>query len=196
MAASEPRRSYDYAKRKGVRELSWEDFTSLTAQLAEALARRRVDTVVGIASAGLFPATAVASALRCELYPIRVTRRLHDEVVYDSPVWRVPVSQLVEGKVVAVVDDIADTGETLALVREQVRSLKAERVVTASLVSHSWAQPAPDVCPLVTDELVIFPWNRQVFIDGRWQPHPELAAALAAQSEGERADDPAAGGQR
>ena len=39
-------RSYDYAHRKGVREISWEKFASLAAQVAEALAERRVDTIV------------------------------------------------------------------------------------------------------------------------------------------------------
>jgi hypothetical protein len=173
--------SYDYAARKGVREVSWDEFASLSAQLAEALSRKKADTVVGIARAGLFPATAVSCALRCEFYPVRITRRLHDEVIYNSLVWKVPVSDLVAGKVVAVVDEIADTGETLALVAEQVRELRARRVVTACLVSHSWAKPAPDVSALITDEFVILPWDRRVLIDGEWRPHPEITAGLAAQ---------------
>ena len=183
MTPQDPPRSYDYAKRTGSRELGWDEFADLSAKLAETLARRNIDTVVGIARAGLFPATAVACALRCELYPVRITRRLHDEVVYDSPVWRVPVSHLVKGKAVAVVDEITDTGETLAAVAAQVRELGAQRVVTASLVCHSWARPEPDVSALVSDQLIIFPWDQQVLIDGEWRQHPEIAAALAAQSE-------------
>jgi hypoxanthine phosphoribosyltransferase len=154
----------------------------MSAQLAETLAAKKIDTIVGIARAGLFPAAAVASALRCELYPVRLTRRLHDEVVYDSPVWRVPVSPLIEGKSVAVVDEITDSGETLMLVAGQARELHAARVVTACLVSHSWAQPPPDVCALVTDEFVVFPWDQRVLIDGQWQRHPEVVAALQAQA--------------
>lgn len=180
---SQPR-SYDYAKRKGVRRLSWDDFARLSRELAETLAARRIDTVVGIARAGLFPATAVACALRCELYPVRITRRLHDEVVHDSPVWHVPVSTLVAGKTVAIVDEISDTGETLGIVAEQVRALKAERIVTASLIAHSWASPQPDVTALVSDELILFPWNDRVFVDGEWREHPELASAVAAQDQG------------
>ena len=173
--------SYGYAKRKGVHEISWDTFAELSEQLAEVLTAKRIDTIIGIARAGLFPATAVACALRCELYPIRITRRLHDKVMYDSPVWKVPVSALVEGRAVAVVDEIVDTGETLELVVKEARALGAERVVTAALVSHSWAQPAPDVTALVTDKFVIFPWDRRVLIEGRWQPHPEIVAGLAAQ---------------
>ena len=93
------------------------------------------------------------------------------------------VSSEVAGKVVAVVDEMADSGETLALVAARVRELGAARVVTASLVAHSWADPRPDHAALVTDALVIFPWDKEVLVDGQWQTHPELAAALDAQRD-------------
>ena len=179
-------RSYDYAHRKGIEEISWPRFVALTAKLVEQLAVREVDTIVGVARAGLFPATLSACSLRCELYPVRITRRLNDQVIHRHPTWKVDVSPEVSGKTVAVVDELADTGETLALVAERVRAHCAARVCTASLVSHSWAQPAPDIVALVTDALVLFPWDQQVYIAGRWQTHPELAEALALQQpEGE-----------
>ena len=174
-------KSYDYATRKGVRPLSWEDFAELAAQLAEGLGLLGVEIIVGIARAGLFPATAVACSLRRELYPVRLTRRLNDEVRYETPVWRVPLSPEVRGKVVAVIDEMADTGETLALVAEAARQQGASRVITASLVSHTWADPAPEISALVTDELVIFPWDRRVLQNGRWEPHLEIEAALKLQ---------------
>jgi hypoxanthine phosphoribosyltransferase len=110
---------------------------------------------------------------------VRITRRLRDQVVSDAPAWKVRPTSDVAGKAVAIIDDVADTGETLSLVAEEVRRLGAERVVTAALVGHSWAAPPPDVCPLTTDELVVFPWDRRVLIDGEWRPHPEIEAALA-----------------
>ena len=103
------------------------------------------------------------------------------EVVYQTPVWINPVSSKVADKRVAVVDEIADTGETLATVAGAVREAGAQEVVTACLVSHSWAQPAPDLSPIISDALVIFPWDREVLIDGVWAPHPEIEAALKAQ---------------
>jgi hypothetical protein len=179
MPAPEQPRSYDYARRTGVRELTWEDFASLVEQLAETLASRGCDTVIGIARAGLLPAAAVAAALRCDLWPVRITRRLRDQVVHESPVWKARPTGDIAGKSVAVIDDVADSGETLAMVAEEVRRLGAARVVTAALVGHSWAQPPPDVCPLLTDELVVFPWDRRVLIEGQWRPHPEIEAAAA-----------------
>ena len=173
--------SYDYAHRKGVEEIPWERFARLSATLAESLSAEKIEVVVGIARAGLFPATAVACALRLELYPLRLTRRLNDLVTYTHPVWKVDVSAEVAGKTVAVIDEIADTGETLALVAQRVREQGAARVITAVLVSHTWAGHPPDHTALVTDALVIFPWDRQVYQDGKWQEHPELVAARLAQ---------------
>jgi hypoxanthine phosphoribosyltransferase len=81
-----------------------------------------------------------------------------------------------------VVDDIADTGQTLAIVADSATALGAVQVVTAILVSHSWADPFPQVSALVSDEFVIFPWDEQVLIDGKWVTHPEIIAGLKAQT--------------
>jgi hypoxanthine phosphoribosyltransferase len=175
-------RSYDYAHRRGVRPLSWDDVAALSARLAEQLEPAGVEVIVGIARAGLIPATLVAGALRRELYPVRVTRRVNDEVTFAAPVWRVPLSAELSDRVVAVVDEIADSGETLALVAAGARERGASRVLTACLVSHSWASPPPDLAALVSDALIFFPWDRQVLVSGQWKTHPEMLAALAAQS--------------
>jgi hypoxanthine phosphoribosyltransferase len=175
--------SYDYANRQGIEDVSWQRFATLAATLTERLAPSGIDAVVGIARAGLFPATSVACTLRRDLYPVKLSRRISDQVTFQHPVWKINVSPDVKNKIVAVVDEITDTGETLALVAEAVRQNGAAKVVTAALVSHSWAKPMPDHVALVTDALVIFPWDRQVYMDGRWQIHPELAAALRLQGK-------------
>jgi len=174
---------YDYAHRDGVEEIDWQWFAALARKLAQELAGAEIEAIVGVARAGLVPAATVACSLRCDLFPVRVTRRDNDVVVRESPVWKVDVSPEVAGKVVAVIDEMADSGETLAMVAARVRELGAARVVTASLVAHSWADPAPDHVALTTDALVIFPWDKEVLIDGQWQTHPELAAALDAQQD-------------
>lgn len=175
--------SYDYANRQGIEEISWNRFAELAANLTEQLAATGVEVIVGTARAGLFPATAVACALRRELYPVRVTRRFNDQVTFKQPVWKVGVSPEVAGKVVAVVDEMADTGETLALVAEAVKKHGAGQVITATLVSHTWANPKPDYVALMTDAFVIFPWDKQVYMEGKWQLHPELEEGLRLQGK-------------
>ncbi len=175
-------KSYDYTHRFGVRQITWDDFARLAARLAELLESFQPQVILGVARSGLFPATAVACSLRRELFPIRLTRRLNDEILYEQPVWKVPIPQDVAGKIVAVIDEIADTGQTLAIAADSARALGAAQVVTACLVSHSWADPVPQVTALVSDEFIIFPWDRQVLDDGKWITHPEIIAGLKAQS--------------
>jgi len=174
-------KSYEYANRKGIEEISWERFGELSQSLTEKLAGKEIDLVIGIARAGLFPATAVACALRRELYPVRVTRRVNDIVQYKSPIWRVDVPATVAGQKVAVIDEIADSGETLAIVGARTLERGARRVWTASLITHSWAKPQPDFTALTSDALLIFPWDGQVLTSDGWQIHPELEDAIRAQ---------------
>jgi hypothetical protein len=176
-------KSYDYAHRKGIEEITWERFGELSRALTEQLSGKQVDIVIGIARAGLFPGTAVACALRRELYPVRVTRRVNDVVQYQSPIWRVDVPATVAGQRVAVIDEIADSGETLAIVAARALERGARQVWTLSLVAHSWANPKPDFTALASDALIIFPWDKQVFTSHGWQMHPELESAIRAQDK-------------
>ena len=173
--------SYDYAHRSGVETITWKRFAELSHMLVEKLAPYNIDAVVGTARAGLFPATAICLMLRRELYPARVSRRFNDEVKFQHPQWIVDVAADVKDQCVAVVDEIADTGETLALVADRVKQRGTKHVITASLVAHSWADPMPDVVALTTDALVMFPWDEKVYIEGQWQSHPELIEALKHQ---------------
>ena len=174
-------KSYDYAHRQGVLQISWADFGQLAMKLVELAAPTRPEIVLGIARAGLFPATALACMLGCELFPVRITRRLNDQVVYPKPVWKTPVPADVAGKTVLVVDEIADSGETLALVSQAALDLGAAQVSTACLTSHTWAKPMPQVVALLSDAFIIFPWDEQRYFDNQWQPTPEVVAGLRAQ---------------
>jgi uncharacterized protein len=176
-------KSYNYAKRKGIEEITWERFGELSRALTEQLSGKQVDIVIGIARAGLFPGTAVACALRRELYPVRVTRRVNDVVQYQSPIWRVDVPATVAGQRVAVIDEIADSGETLAIVAARALERGARQVWTLSLVAHSWANPRPDYTALTSDALIVFPWDKLVFTNKGWQLHPELETAIRAQDK-------------
>ena len=175
-------KSNNYSHRSGVKQLGWDDFSTLARQIAEQLEPHHPQLILGIAPAGLFPATAVACSLRCELFPIRLTRRVNDQVVYERPVWKVRIPIDVKGKIIAVIDEIADTGQTLAIARDEATTMGAAQVITAALVSHSWAKPMPAITALISDEFVIFPWDTQVLDHGKWIVHPEIELGLKAQS--------------
>ena len=180
--------SYEYRERRGVDRISWERFETLTRDLATIIAPWGPELILGIARGGLFPATLLSYTLRRELYPIRLTRRFEDVVVRRAPTWLVKPPAKVRGRRVLIVDEMADTGQTLNAAAEVVREMGAAAVRTAALYAHSWAAPHPDYVGLVSDALLVNPWDREILQDGKFVPHPEYTAAIQAQ----QADDPAA----
>lgn len=175
--------SYDYRERRGVEPISWERFEQLTRQLAVQITPWAPELILGIARGGLFPATLLSYALRRELYPIRLTRRFEDLVVRRQPTWLVKPPAKVSKRRVLIVDEIADSGQTLLAAAEVVREMGAAEVRTAALYAHSWANPRPDYVGLLSDALLVNPWDREILQDGAFVTHPEYQAAIAAQSD-------------
>ncbi len=93
----------------------------------------------------------------------------------------------VAGRRVLVIDEMCSTGETLTIVQQRVRELGAADSRTAVLYAHTWGAAVPDAIGLITDELVMNPWDREIYRDGSFQFHPEYVDALASQ--GTAADD-------
>lgn len=170
-------KSYNYQDRKGVKEIPWEEFQKICQNLAEQVAKENFDLIIGVAKDGLFPATIIAGMLRKELYPVRVSRRENDIVVYDKPTWRVDIPDIT-GKKVLVVDDISSSGNSLETVKKRAFEKGAIEVRTCVLTVHSFGDYKPDFVGLESDDLVIFPWHTKILVNGDWQLHPELAEAV------------------
>jgi len=172
---------YDYSNRAGVRPISWDDFHGLVKALAVAVASWRPEVVLPVLRGGAYPGALLAHILQVEVYPVRLTRRQDDVVVRESPLWLVEPPAAVAGRRVLVVDEMCSTGETLRLVRERALALGAAEARTATLYAHTWGADAVDYTGLITDELVLNPWDREIYRDGAFQFHPEYVSALAEQ---------------
>lgn len=172
---------YDYGHRVGVEAISWERFETLVRQLALQAERDDPQIILGIARGGLFPATMLSLILRRELYAVRLTRRTNDTVVRRTPTWLARPPDKVRGRRVLIVDEIADSGQTIAVAADEARRMGASHVRTAVLYAHTWAAPRPDYVALTSDALILNPWDREVLVNGRFVTHPELAAALRMQ---------------
>jgi hypoxanthine phosphoribosyltransferase len=175
--------SYSYASREGIHSVSWEEFYALCAGLAIAVADYDPDVIVGVARGGLYPATQLSHLLRLSLVPVVLSRRVNDEVVHGSPVWTVQPPASLTGKRVLVIDEICDSGETLRMVVAYITET-ALTVRSAVLYSHTRGVEVPDYVGLVSDELIINPWDKSVVRDGKLVPHPEYVEALRLQQLG------------
>ncbi len=166
--------SYNH-EHKGELEITWEQFEALCRTLAVMVAGYDPQVIVGIAKGGLMPATILASLLRREFYPIRLSRRHNDQVVRETPEVLMGPPPLIAGQRVLLVDDMIGTGKTLEIARQACLDQGAAEVRTVSLAAHSFSQ-RPDYVALISDALIIFPWDREVLHEGRFVPHPEYEA--------------------
>ncbi len=173
--------SYAYENRNGVRPISWEEFHSLCKGLVIALAAYKPEIILPIGRGGYYPGTLIAHLLQCEVYPIRLSRRMEDKVVYDTPHWFLKPPEILSGRRVLVVDEICSSGETLLLAKTEIQLMGAATVKSAVLYAHTWGSQVPDFIGMISDELLLNPWDREVFIDGEFRFHPEYVNALGKQ---------------
>lgn len=171
---------YDYASRDGMVAVDWNMFVGLCKGLALAVEAYNPDVIVGVARGGLYPATQLSHLLQTDLMLVQLSRRVKDEVVHASPIWQVKPGDL-HGKRVLVVDEIADTGETLALVAAECQTAGAAEVRTATLYAHTQSQDSVDYIGIVTDQLIFNPWDREVLQRSTFVPHPEYVGAIQQQ---------------
>jgi hypoxanthine phosphoribosyltransferase len=142
-----------------LRELSWQSFDALALELARGLSPEfEPDVVVGVAKGGVFVGGAVASVLRRDFFPVRISRRSRERVVRAMPKVFTAMPRELKGKRVLIVDDVAASGETLLLARKLARQVGAKQVKTATLVVRRGGH-RPDFYALETDALVVFPWD-------------------------------------
>ena len=104
-------------------------------QLARDIAKKfKPEAVVGVAHGGVFVGGALASALKAEFYPVRISRRSRDQGVAAAKKLSGVMPKALKGLRVVIVDDIAASGDTLELASELAKVAGAKAVATAALV--------------------------------------------------------------
>ena len=175
------REPYAYENRDGLLPVSWAMFHGLCKGLALAVAPYQPDVVLAVGRGGYYPGTLIAHLLRVEVYPIRLSRRVKDVVTHKRPKWLVKPPKSVKGQRVLVVDEICDSGGTLKKVAKRARKLGASEVRTAVLYAHTHSMDVPDYIGIISDALILNPWDREIVEDGRIVVQPEYLGALRQQ---------------
>lgn len=175
---------YSYEQRKGILPISWEEYFRLCKGLALTISAYQPEIILGIARGGVYTATLLAHMLQAEFSVIKITRRVHDQVVYDAPVWGVKPPEVVQAQRVLLVDEICNEGITLRMAKEAVEQLGAREVRCAVLYAHEQGKALPDYIGIISDALILNPWDRDIVREGRFIWHPEYVHALAQQGRG------------
>jgi hypoxanthine phosphoribosyltransferase len=118
------------------------------------------DIIVGVSRGGWPPARVVSDLMgNANLANVRAEFYLGVAETKDEPVLTQPVSMDVAGKRVLVVDEIADTGKSLKLVKEHIVEQGAREVKIATVYYKPWSIIKPDYFEKETNRWVVFPWE-------------------------------------
>src|SRR6478735_6742851 len=164
--------------------MTWEELGSATRELAEAIADDGYvpDLVLSVARGGLLVGAALGYALDVKnTWTMNVEFYTGVEERLDVPMILPPVPELVdlESARMLIADDVADTGETLALVKDFCAGKVAE-VRCAVLYEKS---PSIVKCEYVwrrTDRWIDFPWSPEAPVASRNAELLEMARQAAA----------------
>uniref|UniRef100_A0A7C2ZM73 Phosphoribosyltransferase n=1 Tax=Ignisphaera aggregans TaxID=334771 RepID=A0A7C2ZM73_9CREN len=144
--------------------VSWKDVINLCYKLAKDIASSGFEpnAIVAVLRGGVVPALLLSDILGVEeFYAIRVKHWGIAKEVYATPiVEQLPQKKFQEAKVL-VVDEVADTGKTLARVIEEIKKLGAAEVKTAVLHLKSSSGLLPDYYAAKLEKWVwiFYPWS-------------------------------------
>ncbi|WP_378146827.1 phosphoribosyltransferase [Cnuibacter sp. UC19_7] len=143
--------------------LTWGDFGDATRELAQRIADDGFvpDFVIAIARGGLIPAGALAYALGTKSCgSLNVEFYTDVEETLPEPIILPPLldNEPLIGKQILLVDDVADSGRTLALVVDLL-----ERVGITVRSTTLYIKPRSVIAPhyhwKTTDRWIVFPWS-------------------------------------
>lgn len=143
---------------------SWDEIYEMLLTLADMIRRDRFqpDVIVGVSRGGWPPARVMSDLLgNVELANIRVEFYRGVAETESEPVITQPLSMHVAGKNVLVMDDVADTGRSLKLVKEHVTEKNAKSIKIATIYYKPWSIIVPDYYVRVTRRWIVFPWERK-----------------------------------
>ena len=172
---------YNYKNRYGVHPISWEDFHGICKGLAQAVSSYSPEIILAIGRGGSYPGTLLAHILQVEIYPVRLSRRVNDIVKYKQPRWYVRPPRAVFDRRVLIVDEICGSGETIRMVKGKAEDQGAKDIRSAVLYAHTWGVSVPDYIGLISDALILNPWDREILKNGTFRFHPEYEEALSMQ---------------
>ena len=143
---------------------SWDQIYDLLLNIANRIHKNgfKPDIIIGVSRGGWPPARVMSDLLENpKVANVAAEFYVGVAETKGKPVITQPVSVSVKGKKVLVVDDVADTGESLKLVQSHLDEQGATEVKTITIYYKPWSVIIPDYYEKETRSWIIFPWERK-----------------------------------
>lgn len=164
-----------------VKVVTWEDIVTLSTKLGEILKEKYVpDVIIAIARGGLVPARLVADVLGVlDVLSVKVEHWVETASHTPEAKIKYPYKVDLQKKRVLIIDDIADTGDSLVLSSNFVKeNFNPSEVKTATLQYIVGSKFIPDFyAETITNwAWFMYPWNY-------WEDEINLTRKLLAESK-------------
>lgn len=141
---------------------TWKQIYNMLLNLADKIRYNgfKPDLIVGVSRGGWPPARVISDLMgNANLANVRAEFYTGVAETKEEPVLTQPVSVKVAGKKVLIVDEIADTGKSLNLVKGHIIEKGASEVRIATVYYKPWSIVKPDYYEKETSCWVVFPWE-------------------------------------
>ncbi len=145
--------------------LTWQSFGDGSQELAQMITDSgfRPEVIIAVARGGMIPAGALTYSLGVKLTDaINVEFYTDVKETLPDPILLAPMLDTgsIRSRKLLVVDDVVDSGRTLALVLKLLRGFGAD-VRSAVLYAKPTTIVQPDFVWKRTDKWIVFPWSAQ-----------------------------------
>jgi len=141
---------------------SWSRIYDMLLDLAGRIRKDgfRPDIIVGISRGGWPPARVLSDLLsNPNVANVRAEFYLGIAETGSEPTLTQPVSVKTRGKKILIVDEVADTGKSLRMVREHIVKEGAKEARTVTVYYKPWSIVRPDYFAKETSDWIVFPWE-------------------------------------
>jgi hypoxanthine phosphoribosyltransferase len=141
---------------------SWNKIYDMLLDLAGRIRKDgfKPDIIVGISRGGWPPARVLSDLLsNPNVANVRAEFYLGIAVTGSEPTLTQPVSVKTRGKKILIVDEVADTGKSLKMVRKHIVQEGAKETRTVTVYYKPWSVVKPDYFARETSDWIVFPWE-------------------------------------
>lgn len=142
---------------------SWDEILAKSIKLAEKIRkteREQFDCIVGVSRGGLALTRIMSDLL--DIQNVMITRCEYYTDIGEKkkkPVITQKIQGNITGRRVLVIDDVADSGESLIIIKDYLKSKRPADLKVATVFTKPWCKICPDYYVATTDAWIIFPWE-------------------------------------
>ena len=166
---------------------TWEEFGQHVFAISKSIIDTgdQFDRIIALAKGGTAIVRPIADLCGIkELSSIQIEFYTGVEKTAKMPVITQSLPVKIKDEKVLIIDDVADSGETMILAIHYIKQHGASDIKTATLVSKPWTKFEPDFTYYKSEAWIIFPWEIRehiVLLSAMWKEKGDSQTQINSQ---------------